>query len=125
MAQNKKGRFGPIALTNAVVNYLNPPTGSGGVGLTAANQYILLKHLRFVNKSGATATVAAYVGATGGSAAGTEILGPGYSIAAGDYKDWWAQGDGMRMEVADFLTMIASANTAITVSGEYEIGVTG
>jgi hypothetical protein len=123
--QNKIGRFGPIALTNAVVNYLNPPTGAGGVGVTAANQYILLKHIRFINKTGAAATFSAWLGLTGGSAAGTEVIGNLQTVAAQSSYDWQAASPGMRMEIADFLTMQASANATITVEGEYEIGVTG
>jgi hypothetical protein len=123
--QNKIGRFGPVALTNAAVNYLNPPTGAGGVGVTAANQYILLKHIRFVNKTAGAATFTAYLGATGASAAGTEIIGVAKSVPANDSYDWQPASPGMRMEIADFLVMLASANTTITAEGEYEIGVTG
>ena len=123
--QNKIGRFGPIALTAAVVDYLNPPTGAGGVGVAAANQYILLKHLRFINKTGVAATFSAWLGATGASAAGTEVIGSLQTVAAQSSYDWHAASPGLRLEIADFLTMQASAGATITVQGEYEIGVTG
>jgi hypothetical protein len=125
MSQNKIGRFGPIALTNAAANYLNPPTGVGGVGVVAANQYILLKHLRFVNKTGAPATFSGYIGASLATAAGTEFAGNLQSVPAQGSYDWQAPSPGTRLEVADFLVMLASANATLTVQGEYEIGVTG
>jgi hypothetical protein len=123
--QNKIGRFGPVALTAAAVDYLNPPTGAGGVGVTAANQYILLKHIRFVNKAAVAVTISAFLGATGATAAGTEIIGSGQSVAGNSSYDWQAASPGLRMEVADFLVMLASAAVSITAQGEYEIGVTG
>ncbi len=121
--QQKPFRFGPLALTNAAANILNPGTTTGGVNSTASpygNLRIILTHIRLVNKTSGAVTASLYVGATGASAAGTEFLGTAVSIAANSYLDWYGR---MPLDVADFLTGLASANTSITIEGEGEIGV--
>ena len=120
MAQNKVVRIGPVALGAAVANILNPPAGSGGVGLTATNQYLILKHIRIVNKTGSSATFTLYIGATGGSAAGTEFMGVATTVAANSAVDWYGQ---LRLDAADFLTGLASSATTLTFQAEGEIGV--
>lgn len=123
--QNKRFRFGPVALGAAAANVLNPPTAAGGVNGGASAQYILLQHVRFVNKTAAAVTISAFLGATGASAAGTEVIGSALSVPANSFVDWYAGGNGMRIDAADFLVMLASAATSITVQGEGEIGVSG
>ncbi len=47
--QQKPFRFGPLALTNAAANILNPGTTTGGVNSTASpygNLRIILTHIR-------------------------------------------------------------------------------
>jgi hypothetical protein len=122
MAQNKNVRFGPIALTNAVANLFNPGTLTGGVNMpSGANLYFLIKHIRIVNKTAGAVTCTFYIGATGGSAAGTEVIGNGLSVAANSYIDVYPVN--LRLDVADFLTGLASANTSLVLQGEGEIGV--
>jgi len=119
--QNKPFRFGPIALnTTLTTNLLNPPAASGGVNGGAASQYILLTHLRFVNKTAAAQTFSLWLGATGANAAGTEVIGQGKSVAANDVYDWYGR---LRIDAADFLVGGADANTALSIEGEGEIGV--
>jgi hypothetical protein len=119
--QNKPFRFGPLALTNVAANILNPGTTTGGVnGGGGGNLYILLNHIRIVNKTAGAATFSLFIGATGGSAAGTEFMGTAKSIAANSVEDWYGR---LRLDVADFLTGLASANTTLTIEGEGEIGV--
>jgi hypothetical protein len=126
MASNKTIRFGPVALGAAAANIVNPPTLSGGTGLagTNANTYVIIRHIRIVNKSGSAASATLYVGATGGSAAGTEFGYNATSIPAngnsGNYVDWYGL---LRLDVADFLTGLASAANALTFEAEGEIGV--
>ena len=50
----------------------------------------------------------------------TQVMGSGKSIAANDVYDWYGR---MLIRVADFLTMVASAATSLTVEGEGEIGI--
>jgi hypothetical protein len=123
MAANKTFRFGPIALTNTLTtNLLNPPTAAGGVNGGAASQYILLKHIRLVNKTAGAVTSSFWLGATGANAAGTEVIGQGLSVAANSYIDWYGL---LRLDAADFLVGGASANTSLSMEGEGEIGVSG
>jgi hypothetical protein len=125
MANNKAFRFGPVAISNATGNLLNPPTASGGTNAGSSAQFILLRHIRITNKTASTATASLWIGATGASAAGTEFMGTTLSVAANSYVDWYAGSPGLRLDSADFLTGIASAATTLTIQGEGEIGVAG
>ena len=123
MAQNKAFRFGPIALTNTyTTNLLNPPTATGGTNAGSSAQYIILRHIRILNKTGSPATFRLYIGATGANAAGTEFMGYDYVVAANSAIDWYG---GLRLDSADFLVGGASASTTLTIEGEGEIGVSG
>lgn len=124
MAQNKKFRFGPIALTTTLTtNLLNPPTATGGTNGGSSAQYILLQHLRVTNKTASAATVSLWLGATGANTAGTEFEWQATSVPANSYIDFYSPG--VRIDSADFLVGGASANTTLTIQGEGEIGVSG
>ncbi len=119
----KAFRFGPIALTTTTTtNLLNPPAASGGVNAGSSGQFIVLKHIRVVNKTGSAASFSLWLGATGANAAGTEVVGTGLSVAANSAYDWYGM---LRIDVADFLVGGASTGTALTISGEGTIGVAG
>lgn len=119
--QNTPFRFGPIALTTTyTANLLNPATATGGTNAGSASQYILLKHIRIVNKTGGAVTFRLWVGLTGANTAGTEFMGYDTSVAANSYVDWYG---GLRLTAADFLVGGASANTSLTIQGEGEVGV--
>lgn len=123
MALNKTFRFGPIALTTVLTtNILNPPTAAGGVNSGASSQYILLKHIRIVNKTALAATFSLWLGATGANAAGTEVM-TGKSVPANDSIELWFAS--LRIDAADFLVGGAGTATALTIEGEGEIGVSG
>ena len=120
MASNKAFRFGPVSVPNAVGNLLNPATATGGVNAGSSSQYIILRHIRIVNKTAGAITFSGYIGLTGGSAAGTEFLGTGLSVAANSYIDWYGA---LRLDAADFFTGLASAATSLVINGEGEVGV--
>lgn len=122
MAANKTFRFGPIALTNTLTtNILNPGTTTGGVNSgTGANLYIILRHIRIVNKTAGAVTFSLWLGATGANAAGTEVIGSGLSVPANSAIDWYGL---LRLDPADFLVGGASANTSLSIEGEGEIGI--
>jgi hypothetical protein len=121
MAANKVFRCGPIALTTTLTtNLLNPPTSTGGVNAGSSALYIILKHLRVINKTASAANFSLWLGATGANVAGTEVIGQGLSVAANSSYDWYGL---LRLDAADFLVGGASANTALTLVGEGEIGV--
>lgn len=122
MAANKLIRFGPAALANAAANIVNPNVTSiaGPVGFTMTQPYVVLRHIRLVNKTAGAVTVSLYVGATAGSAAGTEFLGTALSIPANSAYDWYGA---LRLDATDFLSGLASASTSITFEAEGEIGL--
>lgn len=121
--QNKAFRFGPVAMSSTLTtNILNPPTAAGGVNAGAASQYIILKHIRIVNKTAGAVTFSLWLGATGANAAGTEVIGQAYSVPANSAVDWYGS---MRLDAADFLVGGAGAATSLSIEGEGEIGVSG
>ena len=135
MASNKPIAFGPVALTTTTTtNILNPPTLTGSTGLhgTNSNTYILLRHIRVVNKTNTAAFFALWIGATGANAAGTEAIAggaatagalnanTGVSVAANSYFDWYGA---LPIEAADFLVGGAGTATALTIQGEGELGI--
>lgn len=123
MAANKTFRLGPVALTTTMTtNLLNPPVASGGVNAGASAQYIILKHIRITNKTASAATFSLWLGATGANAAGTEVIGTAQSVAANSAYDWYGL---LRLDAADFLVGGAGTATALTLTGEGEIGVSG
>lgn len=123
MAANKVFRFGPVALsTTLTTNILNPPTAAGGVGAGSSSNYIVLRHIRIVNKTASAATFSLWLGATGGNAAGTEAVGIALSVAANSAFDWFGL---LRLDAADFLVGGSGTATALTINGEGEIGVAG
>src|SRR5512147_171050 len=123
MAQNKTFRFGPVAMSNTLTtNILNPAVTSlaGPVGFTMTQPYLIIKHIRIVNKTAGAVTFSLWLGATGGNAAGTEVIGQGYSVAANSAYDWYGM---LRLDAADFLVGGASAATSLSIEGEGEVGI--
>lgn len=124
--QNKPVRFGPVALTTTLTtNILNPPTLTGGVvaGTANSNTYFLINKIRIVNKTGSAATFSLWVGATGANAAGTEVGGIGTSVPANSFIDIPFSGQGLRLDVADFLVGGAGTPTALTLEAEGSVGI--
>ena len=112
-------------MTTAVTNLLNPGTTTGGVNCTASpydKLYILLQHIKVVNKTTGANTVSLYVGGTGSSTAGTETAFSCSSVSANSNLEAWF-GKGLRLDTVDFLTGNASGNAGLTIEGEGEIGV--
>jgi hypothetical protein len=122
--QNKILRVGPVALGASAANILNTAITSltGPTGYTQTQPYIILKHIRIVNKTAGAVTVSLYIGATGASAAGTEFAFNGTSIPANSYVDWYGQ---VRLDSGDYLTGLAGAATSLTFEAEGEIGIAG
>jgi hypothetical protein len=122
MASNRVWTFGPVALTNVTTtNILNCNITSlaGPVGFTATQPYIVLRHIRIVNKTANAVTFSLWKGATGANAAGTEIIGQGLSVPANTPYDWYGL---LRFDAADYLVGGASANTSLSIQGEGEVG---
>jgi hypothetical protein len=123
MAQNKIQRFGPVALSATLTtNILNPAAAGAGVGYTPTASYIILRHIRIVNKTAAPVTFSLYVGATAGNVAGTEFMGTASPVPANSYVDWNGQ---LRLDAADFLVGGAGSAAALTFQAEGEVGLAG
>ena len=119
--QNSPFRFGPVTLsTTLTTNILNPPTLTGGVGAGTPNAYIILRHIRWVNRTGSNATFSHWLGATNANAAGTEVFGIGQEVVANKSYDWVGY---LKIKVADFLVGGSNTAAALTIEGEGEIGV--
>jgi hypothetical protein len=121
--QNKRFRAGPLALTTTLTtNILNPATATGGVNAGSSSQYLLLSHIRILNKTAAAATFSLWLGATGANAAGTEVVGTGLSVPANSAYDYYGP---LRLDAADFLVGGSNTATALTITMEGEVGVSG
>ena len=121
MAQNRTLRVGPLALTNTLTtNILNPAAAGAGTGYTPSASYIILRHIRIVNKTAGAVTFSLWLGASAGNVAGTEVIGTALSIAANAAYDWYGI---LRLDAADFLVGGASANTSLTFEAEGEVGL--
>jgi hypothetical protein len=121
MASNKIIRIGPVAMLTAATNIINPLITSvaGPTGFTATQPYLIVRHINIVNKTAGAVTFSLYVGTTGGSAAGTEVIGTAQSVAANSSFPWYGQ---LRLDSTDFLTGLASALTSLVFQAEAEIG---
>jgi|SRR6267142_3154740 len=121
MASNRILRVGPVALTNTLTtNILNPAAAGAGSGYTPTASYIVLRHIRIVNKTAGAVTFSLWIGTTGANAAGTEFIGTALSIAANSAYDWYGL---VRLDAADFLVGGASAATSLTFEAEGEVGL--
>lgn len=123
MAANKIIRFGPVAMSATLTtNIINPNVTSlaGPVGYTQTQPYVVLRHIRIVNKTGGAVTFSLWIGATGGNVAGSEFIGTALSVAANSSFDWYGL---VRLDAADFLVGGASAATSLTFEAEGEIGL--
>lgn len=123
MASNKVFRFGPVALTTTLTtNVLNPATGTGGVNSGSSPAYIVLRHIRILNKTASAVTASLWLGATGANTAGTEVIAQATSVPANSYIDWYGV---LRLDSTDFLVGGAGTTTALSIQGEGEIGIAG
>ncbi len=120
MAGNKLQRTGPLAITNAAANLMNPPTLTGGVNVGGSNTYLIIRHIIVNNKTSSFATVSLYIGATGASAAGTEFWATARTVPPNTAIEYFGA---VTLEAADFLVGLANASTTLTFEAEYEIGI--
>ena len=125
MAANKTIRFGPVALTTTLTtNIINCAITAltGPVGYTQTQPYLLLKHIRIVNKTATVATFSLWLGLTGANTAGTEVIGTALSVPANAAFDWYSP-IGLLMTSTDFLVGGSATATALTFEAEGEIGL--
>jgi len=102
MAGTLKKLAGPAYVASSATNIYVP---------SAATIFGEVRHIHLVNKDVATRTVTLYVGATGGSAGGTELF-KDLSLAVAGVYDYYCL---MKQLSTDFLTGIASAASAVVI----------
>ena len=97
----------PAYLAAAATNIYTPP---------ASTIDTIIRHIHIANRTGSAATASLWVGATGGSAAGTELFGA-YSVAANGSFDYYCT---LRLSSTQFLSGLSGTASAliITVEGE-------
>ncbi len=105
MAGTLKRISGPAYLANAAANIYTPP---------ASTIRTDIRQIHLANKTAGAVSATLYVGATGGSAGGTEIL-PGVSLPANTEYNMYFN-PALRMESTDFLSGLASAASSITIT---------
>jgi hypothetical protein len=110
MAGTLKRISGPAFLAAAAANIYTPP---------ASTIYTVIRQIKMANVTATAATATLYVGATGGSAAGTEIL-KGVSIPA---NSEYYMNLVLRMDSTDFLTGLSGTASAVTIVVEGEQSV--
>lgn len=85
----------------------------------ASTIFTVIRHIHLANVTTSSQTFTLYVGATGGSAGGTELFKL-VTIPANSYLDYYPQ---LRLASTDFLTGLASAASSVTITVEGEFGV--
>lgn len=110
MAGTLKRIAGPAFLANAVANIYTP---------AAATIYTRILHIHVANVTNAAATFTLYIGATGGSTAGTELF-KAKTVDANSSFDYYCN---QRMDSTDFLSGLASAASTLTITVEGELNV--
>ena len=110
MAGTLRKLAGPAYIANAAANIYTP---------SASTILTTIKHIHFANKDSSARTFSLYIGATGGSAGGTELF-KDVSIAIAGYLDWYCS---LPLLSTEFLSGIASAASAIVIIVNGELSV--
>lgn len=96
---------GPAYLAAAAADIYTP---------AASTIYTVIRQIHVANVTAGAVTFTLYVGATGGSSAGTELF-KAYSVAANStYDHYWSPG--LKLLSTEFLSGLASAATSLTIT---------
>jgi len=107
MAGTLKRIAGPAYIAASATDIYTPP---------ASTIYTVIRHIHIANVTAGAATFTLYIGATGGSAGGTELF-KGYSVAANSSFDYYSV---KKLVSTDFLSGLASAGSSLTIVVEGE-----
>ena len=107
MAGQLKRISGPAYLAASATDIYTPP---------ASTIYTVIKHIHIANVTTSAATFTLFVGATGGSAGGTELFKL-HSVAANSEFDYYCN---KKMISTDFLSGLASAGSTLVIVVEGE-----
>jgi len=109
-----------MVLTTPTDILKGPAQAAAGVGIGAQDIYMMIRHIRILNKTASAAAFSLYLGASGASAAGTEVIGKGLSVAANQAYDWYGA---LRMDTANYLVGFADTTLALVIEGEGTLAV--
>lgn len=107
MSGQLKRIAGPAYIAAAATNVYTPP---------ASTIYTVIRHIHIANVTAGAVTFSMYVGATGGSAGGTELF-KSYSVAANSSFDYYCV---LKMLSTDFLTALDGSGSSLVVTVEGE-----
>lgn len=110
MAGQLKRIAGPAFIASAATNVYTP---------AASTIYTVIRHIHVANVTAGAVSFSMYVGATGGSAAGTELF-KGHSVAANSEFDYWCN---LKMISTDFLSALDANGAALVITVEGEMVV--
>lgn len=99
----------PAFLGTAAANVYTPAQGSTSI-------YDIVKHIHIANVTGNAATFSLFIGATAGSASGTQLFGT-QSVAANAPFDYYTA---LKLISTTFLSGLASTASALTITVEGE-----
>lgn len=122
MTQNRIFNFSSALVLTTPTDILNGAITSlaGPVGVTLTQPYIILTRVRVINKHATlTAAYSLFIGATGGSAAGTEFMRAPRTVALNDFDEWVGR---RRMSSTQFLSGFSTVAAALTIEGDFEVG---
>ena len=105
MANTKRRLAGPAFIATSAANIYTPP---------AATIITYIYHIHISNKTVSAAVFTLYVGATGGSASGTELSGASHSVPAATEYDMYFP-SGLPLKSTDFLTGICGTASALVI----------
>lgn len=105
MAGTLKRIAGPAYLSNSAANVYTPP---------ASTISTTIQHIHLANVTSASHSFSLYVGATGGSAGGTQLF-EDVTIEANDFLDYYCD---LFMASTDFLSGSADASSSIVITVE-------
>jgi len=107
MAGTLKRIAGPAYIAASATDIYTP---------AASTIYTVIRHIHVANVTGGAVTFTLYIGATGGSSAGTELF-KGYSVAANSAFDYYCT---KKLVSTEFLSGLASAGSSLTITIEGE-----
>ena len=120
MSQKDSYRFGPLPVPTSAGNLWSPGSSGNGTNVGTLYLYFVFTHLRVVNTTNAPINVSLFIGATGGSAAGTEYGWSSTPVPAYSALDLYPPRE-LRINYEDYLTAVASA-AGLTITAEGAIG---
>lgn len=101
------------------INTALPINIAGPVGILIPQPYVIIKHIRVVNRTGSPISVTMYKGGSGGQVLGSEYAFAGVQVGSTSFQDSYTQS---RFDGADFLTGIATGAGCVALI-DAEIGV--